>query len=225
MRGNQRKVRALHLHRARFAEVERLAVYEIANTVLLAHNELQRAFGLRAEEFQVFYLIAIATAQRHVRSGSKATKLPDAAPLAPGQSGAISCRKIAETLDIPLDTVRRHVEKLLARGLMVERGRGRFATPGKTLAKLSTSGVTTKLARQQVALANVLIKLGGLLDGRWGTAGAEAGPTMESQSASTQICSASPPSSDSSSRSTAPSAHIEPGSSAATARLPPSRVA
>lgn len=212
MQTKRQKARALRLDRARFAEVERLAVYEIANTVLLAQIELQRAFGLRAEEFQVFYLIAIATAQRHVRGGSRATNLLDATPLAPAQSGAISRRRIAETLAIPLETVRRHVEKLMARGLVVERGRGRIATPGGTLARLSTNGVTTELARQQVALANALIQLGVLVDARPGTAGTEAAPTVAGQSASAQIRSASPPSSDSSSRSTAPRAHIASGS-------------
>jgi biotin operon repressor len=160
MQPGRTRARGLRLEPERFAEVERLAIYEIGNAVLLAHSNLQRAFGLRAEEFQVFYLVAIATAQRHVRGASRDAAKLDNTPLDPEQSGAISRRRISETLGIPLETVRRHVTKLVAQGLLVERGRGRIATSGGTLARLSATGVTRDLARQQVALANALIQLG-----------------------------------------------------------------
>jgi len=92
---------------------------------LIAQLEPQRIYGLRAEEFQVFLLVVVATVQRHVRGATPESPKLDRTPLGPEDAGAISRRRIAETLGIPLETVRRHVAKLVARGLVVERGQGR----------------------------------------------------------------------------------------------------
>ncbi len=158
----------MKLDRVRFEAVERLAVYELVNTLLLDQLELQRVFDLRAEEFQVFFLIAVTTAQRHVRGAGAApvAVLADRTPLGPEQSGSISRRRIAETLGIPLETVRRHVAHLMAKGLVVERGRGRIATPGGTLARVSAADATLHLVRRQLTLTNTLLRLGVLTDGR-----------------------------------------------------------
>lgn len=198
------KARSLYLDRARFTETERLAVYEIANTILLAHSELQRAFDLRAEEFQVFSLIAIVTPQRYVRGSTHSKFLSNNAPLTQEQSGSISRRRIAETLGIPLETVRRHVEKLSARGLIVERGRGRISTPGGTLARLSVNGITLSLVKQQLALTNILLQLGVLTDSRPDKQVLPATSADTYQFASVQIRSDVPSSSVNSSRETGP---------------------
>jgi DNA-binding transcriptional ArsR family regulator len=186
---------------ARFAEVERLATYELVNATLLSVLELQRATGLRAELFQVFMLIAIATVQRHVRAAGPDDPLADNTPLGPEHSGTISRRRIAETLGIPLETVRRHVAALLERGLIVERGRGRISTPGGTLARVGASGATLRIARQHVATSNTLARLGVTAPAQRTEARPAALRHGEYQSASRQIRIDSPPSSDSSSRS------------------------
>lgn len=158
------KVRTLSLDQKRFEAVERLAIYETCNFVLLAHGTLRRAFDLRGEAFEVFFLIAIATAQRHVRSAAAGDAVLDRTPLTPEQSGSISRRRIADTLDIPFETVRRQVAMLKARGLVTERGRGQVSTTGGTLERLGAAGTTLLLARQQVALTNALIRMGVLVD-------------------------------------------------------------
>ncbi|GEM_PF-1528887 len=193
----------LVLDRERFEQVERPAIYEVVNFVLLAQVDLQRGFGLRAEEFQVFFLIAVATAQRNVRGATLDCAVLDKTPLTPEASGWISRRRISDTLTIPLETVRRHVAVLLERGLVVERGRGRIATPGGTLAKASADGTSLRLARQQLALANALLRLGvfrpGVTSGKTATPRL---PTVRSDHlASFQTSSASPPSPDNDSRS------------------------
>ncbi|MFN3847065.1 MAG: winged helix-turn-helix transcriptional regulator [Paracoccaceae bacterium] len=164
MRFGSNKQRKLKLNRDQFSAVERLAVYEAVNFLLISQLDLQRLFGLRPEEFEVFQLVVLATVQRYVRAaGSDGVKL-DRTPLGPEKTGAISRRRIAETLDIPLETVRRHVAHLMDKGLVVERGRGRIATPGGTLSRASTVGETLRLAQRHLALTNKLIQLGVLTD-------------------------------------------------------------
>jgi len=121
---NSETRKRLSLDSEGFAEKERLVSYEMGNALLMLNLELQRNFGLRAEEYQVFMLIILSTVQRFVRNpGSEVTLLGRAA-MPPEVSGSISRRRIAETLDIPFETVRRTVASLLARDLIVEHRRG-----------------------------------------------------------------------------------------------------
>lgn len=98
-----------------FARRERLAAYDIGNTLLMLNLELQQSFGLRAEEYQIFMLIVLSTVQRFVRNPVPDDGLLDRTPLPPEAAGSISRRRISETLDIPFETVRRTVATLLAR--------------------------------------------------------------------------------------------------------------
>ena len=95
-----------------FARQERLVAYEIGNTLLRLHLELQQRFGLRAEEYQIFLLIVMSTVQRLARAPGDNEALFDRTPLPPEESGSISRRRISETLDIPLETVCRAVAGL-----------------------------------------------------------------------------------------------------------------
>jgi hypothetical protein len=90
--------------------------------------ELQRSFGLRAEEHQIFLLIVLSTVQRFARDRGRDARFLDSTPLPAKTAGSISRRRISETLDIPLETVRRTVAGLLARGTLVERRRGCLST-------------------------------------------------------------------------------------------------
>ena len=164
MPSKARAPRPLRLDRERFAQVERLAFHEITNALLLGNMELQRAFGLRAEEFQIFFLIVMTTAQRYVRGAPLDSPLIDRTPLRWEDCRAISRRRIAETLGIPAETVRRHVANLMERCLVVERGRGQIANPPGVLARLSAEGKTVHLAQQHLALTKALLKLGVLSD-------------------------------------------------------------
>jgi hypothetical protein len=151
---------ALSLDPERFAEHQRLAGYNIANTLLLANLDLQRAFGLRAEEFQVLLVIVVATVQRYARERDPDPAYRSKQPLPSELASSISRRRIAEILAIPLETVRRHVTRLIAAGLIVERGRGRLATPGGTLQRLDALGAPARVTSQVLALANTLIRDG-----------------------------------------------------------------
>lgn len=143
-----------------FAKRERLLAYEIGNTLLMLNLELQQRFGLRAEEYQIFLLIVMSTVQRFARAPGDNEALFDRTPLPPEESDTISRRRIAETLDIPLETVRRAVAGLLAQGKVVERRRGCLSTPGGTLAQLGTDELPERMARRLLSVSNVMTKLG-----------------------------------------------------------------
>lgn len=143
-----------------FARRERLVAYEVGNTLLMLNLELQQRFGLRAEEYQIFLLIVMATVQRLARAPGDNEALLDRTPLPPEEAGSISRRRIAETLEIPLETVRRTVASLLAQGQVVERRRGCLSTPGGTLAQLGKDEVPERMARRILLVSNVMIKIG-----------------------------------------------------------------
>lgn len=159
MKSKRNAPNEVRLRTDRFERVERLAVFEIANFVLMAHLKLQGVFALRPEEFQVFCLIALATVQRHVRAARVGSDLVDKTPLPAELAGWISRRRISETLGIPLETVRRHVASLISRSLVVERGRGRISTPGGTLARIAEDGTDLFLARQHTRVSNALLRM------------------------------------------------------------------
>lgn len=145
---------------ARLREVERLAAYELANGLLLMNLDLQRRFGLRAEQYQVFMIIVIATVQRFARTATPQSSHVTRTPLPPDLASAISRRRIADVLGIPVETVRRHVSGLLGRGLIVERGRGRLSTPGGTLERISADETPERIATRYAAVASALERLG-----------------------------------------------------------------
>lgn len=143
-----------------FARRERLVAYEIGNTLLMLNFELQQRFGLRAAQYQIFLLIVLSTVQRFARTHGPDEGWFDRTPLPPEASGSISRRRIAETLGIPQETVRRAVADLLARGMIVERRRGCLSTTGGTLARLSEDALPERMAHRFLSVSNNMIRLG-----------------------------------------------------------------
>lgn len=152
----------LELDAEGFEKSERLVAYELGNTLLMLNLELQKTYGLRAEDHQVFMLIALSTVQRFARAQPVEAKYVTRAPLPAQYASSISRRRISEVLGIPFETVRRIVKNLLARGLIVEHSRGALSTAGGTLEKLSISGKHEQIARRFVTTANTMMRLGAL---------------------------------------------------------------
>lgn len=143
-----------------FAGQERMVAYEIGNTLLMLNFELQQRFGLRAEGYQIFLLMVLSTVQRFARGPRLDESWLDRTPLPAEAAGSISRRRISETLDIPLETVRRAVSGLLERGMIVERRRGCLSTPGGTLAGLGKDAIPERMARRFLTVSNNMIRLG-----------------------------------------------------------------
>jgi len=143
-----------------FHSVERLATYEVANAVLEAQLRIQQHFGLRAEECQVLMVIVLATVQRYVRQSGADRAYFDDTPLPEQERGAISRRRISEVLGVPFETVRRHVDTLLGRGMIVERSRGKLSTPGGTLSAASRADLPVGVAQIFISVVNALLRIG-----------------------------------------------------------------
>lgn len=143
-----------------FARFERLVAYELGNTLLILHLELQRSFGLRVEEYQIFLQIVLSTEQRIVRDPDADDGLMDRRPLPSAAAGSSSRRRISEALGLPLETVRRTVAGLFARVMIVERRRGCLSTPGGTLERLAAAGIPERMVRRFLAVSNARKRLG-----------------------------------------------------------------
>jgi DNA-binding transcriptional ArsR family regulator len=115
--------------RDRYNDVWRLAVYVTTNHMLSIHLRSMEIFRLRPAELLVFQIVAAANIQRPVRAEGHLGR--DTTDIVPGDetNGTISRRRIAETTGLPRETVRRLLERLKARGLVVERGRGKMQVP------------------------------------------------------------------------------------------------
>lgn len=150
----------IELDKARLLEVERLAAYEMSNSILWMQVRLQRAFDLRPEACEVYLVILLATVQRFVRSQPTDPTFLTRAVLPLELSGSISRRRIAEALNIPLETVRRHVDAQKQRGIVIEISRGKLSTPGGTLARLAEDETSLHVAQRFLGLSNALLRLG-----------------------------------------------------------------
>jgi predicted DNA-binding transcriptional regulator len=139
-----------------YAANERLVANDVGNALLASFLQLQQHFDLRAEAFQVFLVILLATVQKVLRDPGMDPATKDATPLLPDQRGGISRRQIAEVLGIPFETVRRHVAELLRRGMIEERARGQLSTRGGTLARLSQAGITLDIAQRFLTVVNAM---------------------------------------------------------------------
>ncbi len=153
----------LKIDKPGFTANERIVANDMGNTILGAMLRMQQHFGLRAEPFQVFFVIVLATVQKLLRNPDEmdpATR--GTAPLRPEHCGTISRRRIAEVLDIPLETVRRHVAQLLAEGLLEERGRGELCSRDGILVSLSQADIPLDVARDFVSVVNAMGRRGAL---------------------------------------------------------------
>lgn len=141
------------------AQSERLVAYEMVNALLVSTIELQRSFAMRPLEFQIFMVIAMASVQRFIRNAERDGAYRDATPLPAAYRGTISRRRIAEMLDLPLETVRRHVAQLIERGEIIETGRGLLSTGGGTLQRATAAGCITSMAQRLLGVANRMLEL------------------------------------------------------------------
>jgi hypothetical protein len=145
-----------------FAKAERLVANEVGNALLMLNLELQQHFKMRAEEYQVYLLIVMTSVTRFVRTASPDDPYVDRTPLPMGQFGTISRRRIADVLGIPVETVRRVVNGLLAEGLLVEHSRGRLSTQTGVLQGMSQDKTHEKIVRRLITSVNTMIRLGAI---------------------------------------------------------------
>ncbi|WP_281967318.1 hypothetical protein [Roseovarius nanhaiticus] len=141
-----------------FASKQRLAIYEIVNGMLNLVADIQATMSLRPEPAQIYTLIAISSAQKFVRAPNQ-SDFTGHTPLPVDMIGTVSRRRISDITGIPRETVARHVRHLMERGLVVETGVGKLATPPGVLMDLAPTGLPERMMRETVTLAQKLVRL------------------------------------------------------------------
>jgi hypothetical protein len=106
-----------------------LAAYATANMLLSMQLNQMRLYRLRPLDLIVFHLVAVASVQRSIRDVRKLDRHTVDIHPTDVLNGTISRRRIAESTGIARATVSRSLGRLIQRGMVVERGRGRLQVP------------------------------------------------------------------------------------------------
>lgn len=139
----------------------RASSFTLVNHFLEMHWTLSRYFDLRPAEL----LILLATIMGNAQRIAQPNAMPDflryapALPVPDALMLPMSRRAIARATGLPLETVRRTVERMAARGLLVIKPQGVQAKPG-ILSKRDSKDVAHRLIEQHAAHTEVLMHLG-----------------------------------------------------------------
>jgi hypothetical protein len=136
----------------------RLCGFALLNEYLTMHQVIAEQLRLQPVEL----LILIATTTGNVQRALRPKALPDAIrgsqPLPPGLAVPISRRAIARVTGIPTETVRRHVESMVKRGILVSLPKGVHA-PNR-LKESWVVGAVLRLIESHAACTESLMALG-----------------------------------------------------------------
>lgn len=137
----------------------RLCAFAAVNQYLEMHWILSEQLGLAPVELLIYLSTTMGNAQRVATPATLPAVLRDAAALPPELLVPVSRRAIARLTGLPKETVRRHVESMVARGLLQVSPKGVRATPG-ALGKAGAKRAVRRLVESQVAHTDVLLRLG-----------------------------------------------------------------
>jgi hypothetical protein len=135
----------------------RLCAYSLLNHFLTMHQVL--AEHLRLPPVELLILIATTTGnvQRALRTGPLSEALRGSTSMPPGLAIPMSRRAIARVTGIPTETVRRHVESMVERGVLVSTPRG-VQAPNR-LTERWVAPAMRRLIESQAACTEQLIAL------------------------------------------------------------------
>jgi hypothetical protein len=133
----------------------RLCGFALLNHYLTMHQVIAEHVNLQPVEL----LILIATTTGNVQRALRPEALPEALrgrqPLPPGLVVPMSRRAIARVTGIPTETVRRHVDSMVKRGILVSRPKGVLA-PSR-LSEDWAAGATLRLIESHAVCTEQLI--------------------------------------------------------------------
>jgi hypothetical protein len=123
------QVAYLEFDKSRHVKVWRMAAYAAANCLVEMQLKELNLYRLRPAELLVFDTIALASVQKTFRTVRHFDS--ETADLQPtdNNNGTISRRRVADTTGLPRATVGRILDRLIARGMVVEVARGRLQVP------------------------------------------------------------------------------------------------
>jgi len=136
----------------------RLCGFALLNDYLAMHQVF--AENLRLPPVELLILIATTTGnvQRALRSDALQDSIRGSHTLPPGLAVPMSRRAIARVTGLPTETVRRHVESMVKRGILEAKPKGVHA-PNR-LKERWVAGATLRLIESHVACTERLIALG-----------------------------------------------------------------
>ena len=108
----------------------RMCGFALLNQYLAMHRVIAEHFDLHPVELLILIASTTGNVQRAVRPNVLPDVLRGSAPLPPEHIVPMSRRAIARVTGIPKETVRRHVDSMIRRGILLSMSKGVRATPG-----------------------------------------------------------------------------------------------
>lgn len=129
--GDSGREASFRINRAGLEAQARPTVFAIINAIATSLTAMERAYGMRPAELQVFLLIGLAGVQRVLRERPLPDGIAGMEPVPLERLSGISRRQLAELTGLSREAIRRTTLRLVERGLVVEKERGALVhTPG-----------------------------------------------------------------------------------------------
>jgi len=138
----------------------RMCGFALLNQYLAMHRVIAEHLELHPVELLILIATTTGNVQRAVRPDALPEVLRGSTPLPPELIVPMSRRAIARVTGVPKETVRRHVDSMVRRGLLLSMSRGVRARPG--LADRTAMTAILRVVELHAACTEQLIKLGAL---------------------------------------------------------------
>jgi hypothetical protein len=138
----------------------RMCGFALLNQYLAMHHVIAEHLELHPVELLILIATTTGNVQRAVRPDALPEVLRGSTPLPPELIVPMSRRAIARVTGIPKETVRRHVDSMVRRGILLSMSRGVRARPG--LADRTAMTAILRVVELHAACTEQLIKLGAL---------------------------------------------------------------
>ena len=138
----------------------RMCGFALLNQYLSMHRVIAEHFDLHPVELLILIASTTGNVQRAVRPNVLPDVLRGSAPLPPEHIVPMSRRSIARVTGIPKETVRRHVDSMVRRGILISMSKGVRAKPG--LADRKALNAILRCAELHATCTEQLIHVGAL---------------------------------------------------------------
>lgn len=136
-------------------------MFGLANLFLTTHRAFQSTeIAINPTELQIYLTVAVANVQKLMRERQIPEQFSGTDILPREWVVPISRNAIASATGLPRETVRRQVEKMIERGLLVEDPRGGVTPPIGMVEKLGIAPILEPIMIEFTRTAEMLIRLG-----------------------------------------------------------------
>ncbi len=136
-------------------------MFGLANLFLTTHRAFQSTeIAINPTELQIYLTVAVANVQKLMRERQIPEQFSGTDILPREWVVPISRNAIASATGLPRETVRRQVEKMIERGLLVEDPRGGVTPPIGMVEKLGIAPILEPIMIEFTKTAEMLIRLG-----------------------------------------------------------------